>query len=206
MGDIASPARVEGRWKRAAMTGTNVHATSQLYWLSTLVAAVIDIGLVALLTWRLKPERFRKMQWPLVIVSMIFWTALWYVVMEDAFVWETSFRYVFQPWQRWIWPPVFGLISGGIAWLFWRLTLRLPGNPVLYFLLFGGLLSFVDHSVAIRQGVMGTPLLKDVSIASALTFGFFEFIFYWSIILAISSLLDLARERIRSRIKQKSLP
>jgi hypothetical protein len=188
------------------MTGTNVHATSQLYWLSTLVAAVIDIGLVALLTWRSKPERFRKMQWPLVIVSMIFWTALWYVVMEDAFVWETSFRYVFQPWQRWIWPPVFGLISGGIAWLFWRLTLRLPGNPVLYFLLFGGLLSFVDHSVAIRKGVMGTPLLKDVSIASALTFGFFEFIFYWSIILAISSLLDLARERIRSRIKQKSLP
>lgn len=186
------------------MTGTEVQATSQLYWLSALVAALIDIGLAALLTWLVKPERFRKLGWPLVIVSMIFWTALWYVVMWDAFVWEASFRHVFQPWQRWIWPPVYGLISGGIAWLFWRLSLRLPGNPVLDFLLVGGLLSFVDHFFAIRNSVMETPLLQEVSIASALTFGFFEFIFYWSVILAISSLLELARERIRRRGKPKS--
>ncbi len=168
---------------------TNFQATSQLYWISALAAALIDIGFIALLLWRVKPERFRRLQWPLIIVSTLFWTVLWYAVMWNAFVWETSFRHVFQPWQRWIWPPVFGLISGGVAWLFWRLALRLPGNPVLYFLLLGGLESFVDHYFAIRNGVMETPLLQEVSIASAVTFGFFEFIFYWSTISGIAVLV-----------------
>ena len=167
---------------------TNFQATSQLYWIAALVAALMDIAFVALLAWRIKPARFRQLQWPLFIVSTLFWTILWYVVMWNAFVWETSFRHVFQPWQRWAWPPVFGLISGGVAWLFWRLSLRLPGNSVLYFLLLGGLESFVDHYFAIRNGVMETPLLQEVSIASALVFGFFEFIFYWSVILGIASL------------------
>ncbi len=168
---------------------TEFQVTSQLYWIGALVTALMDIGLVTLLVWRVKPERFRKLQWPLVIVSTIFWTTLWYVVMWNAFAWETSFRHVFQPWQRWVWPPVYGVVSGGVTWLLWRLSLRLPGNPALSFLLLGGLVSFVDHFFAIRNGVMQTPLLQDVSIASALTFGFFEFIFYWSVILAISSLL-----------------
>ena len=171
------------------MTGTEFQATSHLYWIASLVIALIDSGLVALLVWRVRPERFRKLQWSLVIVSTIFWTVLWYAVMWNTFVWETSFHYIFQPWQRWAWPLVFGLISGGVAWLFWRFSLRLSRHPVLNFLLLGGLESFVDHSFAIRNGVMETPLLQEVSIASAVTFGFFEFIFYWSVILAISSLL-----------------
>lgn len=167
------------------MTGTN--ATSQLYWIAALVTALMDIGLVALLVWRVKPTRFRQLKWPLVIVSTIFWIALWYVVMWDAFIWETSFRHVFQPWQRWAWPPVYGLISGGVAWLFWWLALRLPGNPVLYFLLLGGLGSFVDHYFAIRNGVLQTPLLQGVSVTSAVTFGFFEFVFYWCVISGIAA-------------------
>jgi hypothetical protein len=168
---------------------TNFQATSQLYWISALVTALIDIGLVALLAWRIKLECFRRLQWPLVIVSTLFWTVLWYAVMWNAFVWETSYRHVFQPWQRWAWPPVYGLISGGVTWLFCRLSLRLPGNPVLYFLLLGGLESFVDHYFAIRHGVMETPLLQEVSIASAVTFGFFEFVFYWSTISGIAVLV-----------------
>ena len=166
---------------------TNFQATSQLYWISVLVTALMDIAFVALLAWRIKPARFRRLQRPLVIVSTLFWTVLWYAVMWNAFVWETSFNYIFQPWQRWIWPPVFGLISGVLTWLFWRLSLRIPGNPVLYFLLLGGLESFVDHYFAIRHGIMETPLLQEVSIASAVTFGFFEFIFYWSAISGIAA-------------------
>jgi len=168
---------------------TNFQATSQLYWISALVTALIDIGLVALLVWRVKLERFRQLQWPLVIVSTIFWTALWYVVMWNASVWETSFHYVFQPWQRWVWPLIYGLISGVLTWLFWRLSLLLPGNPVLCFLLLGGLESFVDHYFAIRNGVMETPLLQEVSIISAVTFGFIEFVFYWSTISGIAFLV-----------------
>jgi len=167
---------------------TNIQATSQLYWLAALVTALMDIGFVALLAWRVKPARFRQLKWPLIIISTIFWIALWYAVMWDAFIWETSFRHVFQPWQRWAWPPAYGFISSGVTWLFWWLSLRLPGNPALYFLLLGGLESFVDHYFAIRNGVLQTPLLQGVSAISAVTFGFFEFIFYWSLILTLASL------------------
>jgi hypothetical protein len=182
---------------------TNFQATSQLYWISVLVTALMDIAFVALLAWRIKPARFRRLQWPLVIISTLFWTVLWYAVMLNAFVWETSFRYVFQSWQRWAWPPVYGLISGGVTWLFWWLSLRLPGNPVLYFLLLGGLESFGDHYFAIRKGVMKTPLLQEVSIASAVTFGFFEFIFYWSVILGLAALLPLVWDRWQAYKKEK---
>jgi len=182
---------------------TNFQATSQLYWISVLVTALMDIAFVALLAWRIKPARFRRLQWPLVIVSTLFWTVLWYAVMWNAFVWETSFRYVFQPWQRWAWPPVYGLISGVLTWLFWWLSLRLPGNPLLYFLLLGGLESFGDHYFAIRNGVMETPLLQEVSIASAVTFGFFEFIFYWSVILGLAALLPLVWDRWQASKKEK---
>jgi hypothetical protein len=47
----------------------------------------------------------------------------------------------------------------------------------------------------IQLGILATPLLKNVSITSALTFGFFEFVFYWSVILAISTILFSIRKR-----------
>ncbi len=45
--------------------GAYLQATSQLYWISALVAALIDLGLAALLVWQIKPARFRQLQWPL---------------------------------------------------------------------------------------------------------------------------------------------
>jgi len=182
---------------------TEFQATSHLYWIAALVAALMDIAFVALLAWHIKPARFRRLQWLLVIVSTLFWTVLWYAVMWNAFIWETSYRHVFQPWQRWIWPPVFGLISAGVSLLMWWLSVRLPGKPILNFLLLGGLVSFVDHYFAISNGVMETPLLQEVSIASAVTFGFFEFIFYWSVILALAALLPLVWDRWQAPKKEK---
>jgi cobalamin synthase len=127
---------------------------------------------------------------------MIFWLALWSWVMWDSFFWETCYQYVFSPLARWIWPPVYGLIAGGIALFLWWLARRLPGNPILNFLLLGGLDSFPGHLWAMYgRKLMETPLLKDVSIASALTFGYFEFVFYWCVILAIACLFGWLLER-----------
>jgi Na+-transporting NADH:ubiquinone oxidoreductase subunit NqrE len=48
-------------------------------------------------------------------------------------------------------------------------------------------------------------LLQEVSIASAVTFGFFEFIFYWSVILGLAALLALAWERWQASKKEKGI-
>jgi hypothetical protein len=182
---------------------TEFQATSQLYWIAALIAALIDIAFVALLAWRIKLARFRRLKWPLVIAAGAFWLSLWSWAMWDPFVWETCYQYVFPAWVRPFWPFAFCLMNGGLALLFWWLARRIPGNPVLYFLLLGGLESFGDHYFAIRKGVMETPLLQEVSIASAVTFGFFEFIFYWSVILGLATLLPLVWDRWQASKKEK---
>jgi hypothetical protein len=93
-------------------------------------------------------------------------------------------------------PPVMALLDGVLALLFWWLALRLPGNPVVNLMLLGGLESFPGHLHAIQLGILATPLLKNVNAASALTFGFFEFVFYWSVILAISTILFSIRKKL----------
>jgi len=183
---------------------TEFQATSQLYWIAALVAALMDIAFVALLAWRIKPAHFRRLKWPLVIGAGSFWLGLWGWAMWDPFVWETCYQYVFPAWVRPFWPFAFGLINGSLALLFWWLARRIPGNPVVYLVLLGGLESFPGHLRAIyNMGILETPLLKGVSAASALVFGFFEFIFYWSVILGLAALLSLAWERWQAPKKEK---
>lgn len=164
-----------------------LRATSELYWISALVAAGVD----GLLLWRLRrpmsAERLRRLGWSLPVAAVVFWTGLWAAVMSSPFIWETCYQYVFAEWARWVMPPVFGLAAGALALFFRWLALRLPGRPLLTFLFLGGLHSFPGHLWAIYgRGILQTPLLKSVSVASALVFGLFEFIFYWSVILILA--------------------
>jgi hypothetical protein len=167
---------------------------STLYWQVTPVAAAID-GLLALVPIGcLSPERFRQLRWPVVATSALFWAGLWAVVMSSDFIWQMSYRYVFAAWLRWAMPLLAALYYGAAAWLIWWLALHLPGRPVLTFLLLGGLISLPGHLWAITVGgILDTPLLRHVGPAPALIFGFFEFIFYWSLILGMAALPLVAR-------------
>lgn len=164
-------------------------ATSELYWIATLVAALIDAAFVPLLAWRIERKRFRELKGALTSAGVIFWSTLWAYAMWNW--WDWAYRYVFPVWARWLVPPIYGLIFGvsGLA-LCW-LALRLPGNPVVSFCLLGGLVSLPGHLWAIygRRMLEKVPVLQGVSPASALVFGVFEFIFYWSTIMVIALLL-----------------
>jgi hypothetical protein len=182
------------------------YATSQLYWVAALVAALIDIAFVALLVWRIKPAFFRQLKWKFVIVAGLFWLGLWSWVMWDPFFWETCYQYIFPAWIRPLWPPLYGLVACAVALFFWWLSLRIPIHPVLSLILLGGLESFPGHIRAIYwMGLLETPLLKNVSPASALTFGFFEFAFYWCIILIIASLIHWISGRIPGKRKRENI-
>ncbi len=165
-------------------------ATSELYWASAAVAALIDVGFVSLLTWRIRPTRFRQLKWCLLGAGVIFWCLLWADMLWIC-CWEWCYAYVFPGWARWLVPPVYGSIFGAIGLALWWLALRLPGNPVLSFCLLGGLVSVPGHLWAIygRRMLEKVPLLQDVSPSSALVFGVPEFIFYWGIIMVVALLL-----------------
>jgi len=92
----------------------------------------------------------------------------------------------------------FGLAEGLLGYLFWWISLRLPGNPLGWFFLMGGLHSLPGHLHAIysRGLLQKCPILVGVSAASALVFGIFEFVFYWCIALIVSAFVQQISRRI----------
>jgi hypothetical protein len=158
--------------------------TSEIIWRGALVFALIDLGFVPLLAWRIKPARFRQLKWPLVGTTAIFWSSLWTWVFGWA--WDPVYSYIFPGWMRpWI-PPVQGVHFAVVALVFWWSALRFP-KPVLSFCLFGGLWGMVTHVWAVYLGIVDKPpLLHGASPVAAVVFAIFEFTLYWCIILSVA--------------------
>jgi hypothetical protein len=182
--------------KKDYKEGHMAQVTSQLYWIAAFITAIIDVVFVTFLAWHIRLECFHHIKNFLAGSAVIFWACLWTWVMTSRFIWETCYQYIFPSSARWIMPPAMALLDGVLALLFWWLALRLPGNPVVNLVLLGGLESFPGHLYAVKLGILATPLLKNVSAASALTFGFFEFVFYWAVILAIATIFFSIREKL----------
>jgi hypothetical protein len=182
----------------------DVKATSELYWTSALVAALIDVGFVVILAWRIRPHRLRQLQEALVVAGVIFWSILWAWVLWSF--WDCCYSYVFPGWARWLIPPAYGLLFGSAGLALWWLALRLPGNPVASFCLLGGLVSLPGHLWAIygRRMLEKVPILQGVSPSSALVFGVPEFILYWSMIMVIATLLRWGWERWRRALHRRA--
>ncbi len=173
----------------------DIKATSELYWIAALVAALIDVGFVSLLAWRIQTSRFRQLKWAVTGAGVVFWGTLWAYALWSW--WELAYRYVFPSWARWLISPAYGLMYGACGFALWWLALRLPGNPMVSFCLLGGLISLPGHLRAIYglRMLEKVPILQGVSPSSALVFGVFEFIFYWGIIIVIALLLRWAWKR-----------
>ncbi|HNB54809.1 MAG TPA: hypothetical protein PK530_22870 [Anaerolineales bacterium] len=172
-------------------------ATSEMYWWSAVITALVDLFVAWILISRISLTLFQKLRTEIVIVSVVFWGGLWGSVMASDFIWVTCYQYVFSDAARWYWPVTIAIVYGGIGWLCWWLA---PKISDLNFLLLGGLVSLPGHLWAmLGRKIMETPLLAKVSIDSALVFGIFEFIFYWNVILLVALLLHKARQFLKNR-------
>ncbi|MFQ6100399.1 MAG: hypothetical protein ACE5OS_04100 [Anaerolineae bacterium] len=144
------------------MTPLDIKATSGLYWASTLIVALIDVGSVLLLAWRVRPARFRQLTWVLAGASAILWgisaTAL------PWGLWDLYYCHFYPGWACWL-APLDALLYGALGLALWWLALRLPGNPVVNFCLLGGLESVPEHLLGIYGlGILDkAPLLEGVS-------------------------------------------
>ena len=64
-----------------------------------------------------------------------------------------------------------------------------------YFLL-GGAMGTITHIWAVYRGILEKPpMLQGVSPLSATVFPFFEFVFYWGVILTVASTIHNLRRR-----------
>lgn len=170
------------------MNGTYA-VDSELYWAAALVTALVDSFFVFLLMRRIDRTRFRRLKIPLVVVAALAWCGI-YTSAVWSF-WDTCYGFIFPDWVRGF-VIFYGLLMGGVAYIFWWLALKIPGNVIFVFAILAGLHSLPGHLNGIyARGLMEKcPILTEVSIASALVFGVFEFIFYWCVMLSLAALIE----------------
>ncbi len=167
------------------MVPPDVKVTTEVLWRGTVLFLLADSGFAYLLLRRTPVSVFRRCKWTLVLTTVVFWGLLWSVMM--LLFWEPVYGYVFPQWSRLLVPPVYALFFGVIGLLLWTLAFRLPGRPLLNFLFLGGLWGSLTHVWAIDRGILEKPpMLQGASPLAAVVLPFFEFIFYWCVIVAVS--------------------
>jgi hypothetical protein len=179
------------------MISDDLKVTSEILWKGAFIFALIDIVVVTALSTVIKPDDLFRMKWRLIIFMAFFFFLLFGSIVSIIF-WDSVYGYVFPAWARWIIPPSYGLLFSFVGLSFWWIAFRLPGNAVISFCLLGGLWGIISHLLAIRHGILEKPpMLQGASPIAALTIAAFEFIFYWSICLGLTKLIEYIHKLLR---------
>ena len=172
--------------------------TTELLYQGALVFALMDAIYIPLLVWRVREETFRHLKWTLVIAAAVVWFCIWSWAIDNF--WETVYSYVFpagvQTWAPWI-----ALIASGIvALILWMLATQTRTKTVLVYCLLSGILGSITHAWAVTRGIVTKPpMLQGASPLGAVTIAFFEYIFYWCVILTLAVLADWLRIKLVKR-------
>lgn len=137
------------------MTLPDIKITSEMLWLTALITALIDVGLVLFLARSIERPRFRQLHWPVALAAGVFWVS--YGLVLFALTWESFYaKFLSVPANRSLARSMLELLPYPIIGLvLWWLAVRLPGNPALNFCLLGGVQSLPEHLWGIyRLGMM----------------------------------------------------
>jgi len=172
------------------MTLENLKISSEQFWMSGVITAIVDVIFIFLLVWRIKSSHFRELKWTLVGTAVIFWSI--FAIFLVLVFWDTYYHYFFPSWFRsggiLLYVPI---LYGIFALTFHWLALRVPGNPIVIFCLLGGTESLIEHLWGIYGlNILEVPLLQEASPTSILVFSFPEYVFYWCIVISIAILLQ----------------
>ena len=182
---------------------TEIKVTTEILFKGAFYFAIIDVLFVAIILRRIKPADLHKMKWRLVVFMVLFFSALFAVLVSTLF-WDTVYSYVFPLWARWIIPPVYGLLFASFGLFAWWLSFRLRTNAVMNFCLLGGLWGIITHTWAIYRGILDKPpMLQGTSPVAAVLIATFEFIFYWCVCLSLVFMLTKFEKHLNALIKIK---
>lgn len=183
------------------MAAEDLKVTTSLLFQCSAVVALLDGIFLFGLNKLIKPELFLKLKWVLILWTGLVWSGIWWMVL--FYFWESVYHFVFPPWSR-AWLPIgFALLMAGASLLFWNVAKSNTRRPIQIFCLLGGAWGICTHTWAIYRGIMTKPpMLQGASPWAALIFAFFEYIFYWCIIVSLAALTG----RIAGLITKKLLP
>jgi len=184
---------------------TGFKITTELLLRAALFFALLDAVLLPLLAWRIKPAAFRQLKTALPLITALYWCLLWFWVLINF--WEPVYSYLFPAWSRWLLPFFQALLTAAVAAGACRASRWFRIHPLVSYVLMGGLWGVVSHLWAVVVGVVDKPpMLQGASPAAAVTIAFFEFMFYWCVILAITALVHPIPRFLSARIHRHAAP
>ncbi len=167
--------------------------TSEILWRGAAFFALLDLGLLFLPARRVTPAMFLELRRTVLALTAAFWFCLWLLLASVVF-WDTVYGYVFPAWSRWLLPAGQALLTTGIAALAFAFAVRLPGRAVVSYCLLGGVWGSVSHTWAVFMGIVDKPpMLQGASPVAAVIVAFFEFTFYFCLIVGGSLLVRRLR-------------
>jgi len=182
--------------KSEALMPIDIKITTEILLKGAAFFALFDLIYVPLLMWRLRVESFARMKWPLAVASGLVWWSIWGWAIGNF--WETVYRYVFPAWPQTFIPLIAVVVAPLVALGLWSLTRRVPGNPILIFCLLGGALGSLTHVWAVYRGIVSRPpMLQGASPVAAVVIAFFEYMFYYCVILTLAGLVAWVQEQLK---------
>jgi hypothetical protein len=153
-------------------------------------------GLILLILWWIAPDRFFRMQKPLIVSAGIFWGMLGIFIVQSF--WDDYYRYFYPTWMHgWgiiLFGPAIGVV---LAILFYWIARRFRSHPIQAFLILVGIEALLEHLMGIYSfKIMDTPMFRGVSLFSILAFSIPEYIFYWCLIILAAFLVQQGYARI----------
>ena len=174
---------------------TDIKITTQLLYQGALVFALMDAVYISLLVWRVSGDVFHRLKWNLVVAAAVIWFGIWSWAIGNF--WETVYTYVFPAWAQ-TWVPWIAFIAAGLfAWILWTLAIQTKAKAIPVYCLLSGILGSLTHLWAVTRGIVTKPpMLQGASPLSAMTIAFFEYIFYWCVILTLAVFADWVQTKL----------
>ncbi len=156
---------------------------------------LIAVITVLILVWRIKPGEFRATQWlNFCIAAGVFWGCFSLILVLT--MWDRFYRHFAPPYYYFV-----ALLASIFVYPIWSLALRwialrLPGNPIVWFCILGGLQAIFEHAIAVyRLDLLAVPFLAGSTPTAIFIFSFFEYIVYWGIVVYLAVVIRRLRQR-----------
>jgi hypothetical protein len=158
----------------------DIKLTTQDVWMSTLLFGVAGLVLLLPLAFTYRGTAFQRSALALTLGSALFWGVCATAAVRLA--WEFYYQYIYPAWIRTL-APLDALFYGLLGLGMWWLALHLPGSPVVWFVILGGLEGVAEHVFGIYtlHILDKVPWLSGLPPLPLIIFSFFEYIVYWSI-------------------------
>lgn len=182
-----------------------VSLTLATFWESAAIAALIDAGLLLLISRLIRPERFFQIRLPAIVSAGVFWGILGVWVVRSY--WVEYYQYFYPRWMGdwgiFVFGPAIGMVH---AIIFYWIASWFRSHPLPVFFTLVGIEAFLEHFILgiFSFHIMEIPMFQGINPLSILVFSVPEYILYWSVILLLAFALHFGITSIQGGLARKT--